>query len=110
MVLKVPLMAGFCQATSGFDSVAKQFIQHIMGLREPNGISGLQCRMARAGLRWSLTETASRANIGRTSIVRIEAGAVQTNPATISTLRRAFEAAGVEFIEDHGVIIRKPAS
>ena len=90
------------------DSAAKQFISGIMGLREPNGISGLQCRMARAGLRWSLSEAAAQANIGAASVGRIEAEAVQSTPSTIAALRRAFEAAGVEFIEDYGVHIRKP--
>ena len=90
-----------------FHSTAKQFMQPIMGLREPNGISGLQCRMARAGLRWSLTEAAEKANIGRASIVRIEADA-RTNPATVSALRRAFEAAGVNFIDEIGLTIGEP--
>ena len=63
--------------------------------------------MARAGMRWSLSDAAEHANIGRTSVARIEAD-VQTNPATIAALRRAFEKAGVEFVEDFGVHIRKP--
>jgi DNA-binding XRE family transcriptional regulator len=101
-------LAWILSTTSGFDSPAKQFIQRVLGLHEPNGISGMQCRMARAGRRWSLTDKATRANIGRTSIVRIEAGAVQTNPSTLTALRRAFEAAGVEFLDGDGVRIRKP--
>ena len=64
--------------------------------------------MARAGLRWSLTQAAEKANIGRASIVRIEADA-RTNPATMIVLRRTFEAAGVEFIGETGVDIKKPA-
>ena len=66
--------------------------------------------MARAGLRWSLTKAAERANIGRTSIARIEADSVRANPATLTALRRAFETAGVEFIGDHTVKIGKPKS
>jgi len=89
------------------DSTAKQFIQPIMGLREPNGITGLQCRMARAGMRWSLAEAAQHANIGRASVGRIEAD-VATNPATVAALRRAFEAAGVEFVGGFGVHIKNP--
>ena len=79
-----------------------------MGVAAPNGISGLQCRMARAGLRWNLRDLEQHAKVSRMTIVRFEGEVAKTTSANIAALRRAFEAAGVEFVENYGVHIRKP--
>lgn len=65
----------------------------------------MQSRMARAGLKWSLTLAAERANIGRASVSRIEAD-LHAHTSTVILLRRAYEAAGVEFLDNDGVRIR----
>ena len=65
--------------------------------------------MARAALGWSIVELSNQSEVGVSTILRFETGKRQPNPSTLAALKRAFEAAGAEFIEDHGVSIRKPA-
>lgn len=57
-----------------------------------------QCRMARAALRWSLTDLASAAGISRRTILRFEAGEV-VMPVRVKAIRHALEAEGVLFID-----------
>lgn len=81
-------------------------------------IYGAQIRMARAGLGWSLAETAKRAKVGITTIHAIEAvdgpagisnGPEQTRESrtrarneSIAAIRKALVAAGVTFLDDDG--------
>jgi transcriptional regulator with XRE-family HTH domain len=62
-------------------------------------LSGAQIRAARALLRWSVEELASRAVLGLNTIKRAEAkeGRTSLTAANELAIRRAFEAAGVEF-------------
>lgn len=57
-----------------------------------------QCRMARAALRWSLTDLASASGVSRRTILRFEAGEA-VMPARVKSLRHALEAKGVLFID-----------
>jgi predicted transcriptional regulator len=87
---------------------AKQFKAHDMGPgTSENGLTGMQCRMARAGLRWSVDKLAQQAKVSRMSVNRIEGETAKVNHATLAQVRRTLEKAGVEFIEDHGVSIRQ---
>jgi len=61
--------------------------------------------MARAGLRLGVRELAEMANVGKTTIVRFEGDQTAAIPSTLAAIRRAFEAAGVEFIGNDGVHI-----
>ena len=63
-------------------------------------ISAAQCWMARAGLQWKVKQLASAAGVSAPTIVRFEGGRSMPIPATLKTLRQAFEAAGVEFSAD----------
>jgi transcriptional regulator with XRE-family HTH domain len=74
-----------------------------------NELTGMQCRMARAGLRWSVDKLAEQAKVSRMSVNRIESETAKVNYATMAQVRRTLEKAGVEFIEDHGVSIRSTA-
>ena len=56
-----------------------------------------QCRMARAALRWTVQELAAKAGVGRATTTRFEVEQAEPMPATPAVIRRAFEAAGVEF-------------
>lgn len=61
----------------------------------------MQCRMARAGLGWSLAELAVRSRIARRTIARFEAGeAVKLE--TVEALRTALIAGGAVFVEQAG--------
>jgi predicted transcriptional regulator len=64
-------------------------------------ISPAQCRAARGFLDWNQSELAERAGVGIVTR-QFEAGAHDARRATLDVIRRAFESAGVEFIEENG--------
>jgi predicted transcriptional regulator len=71
-----------------------------------------QCRAARGLLDWSQGDLAQKATVGIVTVRQLEAGVHTPRQATMDVIRRAFEAAGVEFIEQNGggpgVRLRKP--
>jgi hypothetical protein len=68
------------------------------------GLTGGQIRSARALLRWTAWDLARRSSLGVNTVRRAEA----TDEATTLTaanelaIRRALEAAGIEFIDENG--------
>ena len=71
-----------------------------------------QCRAARGLLAWSQQELAEKAGVGVVTVHQIEAASVKPRRATLQVIRRAFEAAGVAFIDPDGggpgVRLREP--
>jgi hypothetical protein len=67
-------------------------------------LSGPQIRAARALLHWSAAELAREAALGLATIRRAELAGEGTSMTTANDLavRRALEAAGVEFIDEKG--------
>ena len=65
-------------------------------------VSPEQCRAARGLLGWSQRELANRARVGTVTVHQLEAAASEPRRATLDAIRRAFEAAGVEFIDENG--------
>lgn len=65
-------------------------------------LSPAQCRAARGLIDWSQMELAQRAGVGIVTIRQLEAGVHAPRRSTIDVVRRALEAAGVEFIEENG--------
>ncbi len=61
-----------------------------------------QCRAARALLDWSQQQLADAARVGNATIRNFESGRSSPQNATLEVLRRALEAAGVEFIPENG--------
>ena len=61
-------------------------------------LTASQCRMARSALRWTAQDLADRARVSRNTINSFELERTEPNPATLTVIRQAFEAAGVEFI------------
>jgi len=63
-------------------------------------IGGAQIRAARALLGWSAAELAGNCGVTRFTIQRLEQhnGVPPSRSQTLEDIRRAFEAAGVEFI------------
>jgi len=61
-----------------------------------------QCRAARGLLGWNQQELARRARVGIVTVHQLEAGLSQPRRATLEVIRRAFESAGVEFIDENG--------
>ena len=55
-----------------------------------------QCKMARAGLGWSLDELAQAAGVSRMTVVRFERGDT-VQPESVEALRAAFVKEGIAF-------------
>ena len=65
-------------------------------------ITAAQCRAARGLLGWSQLDLAKFAGIGVVTVHQLEASSSQPRRATLEVVRRAFESAGVEFIDANG--------
>ena len=65
-------------------------------------ITPSQCRAARGLLEWSQQELANRAQVGVVTVHQLEASISQPRRATLQAIRRAFEMAGVQFIDENG--------
>jgi hypothetical protein len=67
-------------------------------------ISSAQMRAARAMLRWSALDLALESKVGVATIRRVEVldGEIPVTAANEAAIRRAFEAAGIEFIDENG--------
>jgi transcriptional regulator with XRE-family HTH domain len=64
-------------------------------------ITGLQIRMARAALKLGVRDVAKLAKVSPATVTRVESDGA-ANASTLAALRSAFEAAGVEFIDENG--------
>ena len=65
-------------------------------------VTPAQSRAARGLLAWTQHDLASKAGIGVVTVHQLEAGIAQPRQATLDVIRRAFEKAGVEFINENG--------
>jgi hypothetical protein len=67
-------------------------------------LSSAQIRAARALLKWSVADLARQSSLGLNTIKRAEIAESGTSLTTANDLaiRRALEAAGVEFIDENG--------
>ena len=58
--------------------------------------------MARAALKWSLTDLAVKAGVGRATVARFELGDGETSAETIDKMRKALADAGADFTRKAG--------
>lgn len=65
-------------------------------------ITSAQCRAARGLIDWSQQQLADAAKVGVVTVRQFEGGGSQPRNATLDVIRRALEAAGVEFIAENG--------
>jgi transcriptional regulator with XRE-family HTH domain len=74
-------------------------------------MNGIQIRMARVGVRWGVRDLAKKAGLTANTVTRIENGA-DAKQSTIDKLKRALEAAGIEFTngDQPGVRLTKAAA
>src|SRR5262249_29683727 len=61
-----------------------------------------QSRAARGLLAWNQQDLENQAGVGVVTVQQLEAGTSQPRRATLDVIRRAFERAGVEFIDENG--------
>jgi hypothetical protein len=84
-------------------------------MKKSKPLTSAQIRASRGLLRWSAEDLAREAALGLATIKRAEGAESETSMTTANDLavRRALEAAGVEFIEENGggpgVRLRKAA-
>lgn len=67
--------------------------------------------MARAALEWSLEDAAAAAGVSRRTVLRFERYHRDVKPELIETVRRAYEAAGIRFLDegpDEGAVVPPP--
>jgi DNA-binding XRE family transcriptional regulator len=68
-----------------------------------------QITAARELLHWTKADLAERARINRRTVSNVETGKHVPHPNTLHSIRRAFEEAGIEFVESSpGVRLRAP--
>lgn len=67
-----------------------------------NEVTGEQVRAARALLKWSAKKLADESDVGWATIQRLESknGPLAGYEQTHDSLRKAFEARGIQFLED----------
>ena len=63
-------------------------------------ISVEQCRAARGFLGWSQLELAEKVRVGKTAICDFERGKTIPHRKTLEDIKKAFEDAGILFIDD----------
>lgn len=72
-------------------------------MAQVRAITSEQARAARGALGWSIRDLAAKANVAINSISRFENGSGTVLLDTIFKLQDAFEAAGMEFPNQHSV-------
>nr|WP_091722640.1 transcriptional regulator [Methylobacterium phyllostachyos] len=65
-------------------------------------ITPAQCRAARGLLSWTQADLAKAASVGVVTVRQLEGENGTPRSATLTVLRQALEAAGVEFIPQNG--------
>lgn len=65
-------------------------------------VTPAQSRAARGLLAWSQQDLADEAGVGVVTVHQLEAGTSQPRRATLDVIKRAFERAGVDFIDENG--------
>jgi len=65
-------------------------------------LTASQCRAARGLLDWTQQKLADAARIGVATVRQFEAAGAEPRQTTLMVLKWAFEAAGVEFIDENG--------
>lgn len=65
-------------------------------------ITSAQCRAARALIGWTQQDLALAAGIGKVTVRQFEIGNAEPRQATLTVMKMALEAAGVEFIDENG--------
>lgn len=65
-------------------------------------ITAVQCKMARAALGWNTFDLAKAAEVSPTTVNQFEQGTTAPLRSTLAAIRRAFENAGIIFIDANG--------
>jgi DNA-binding XRE family transcriptional regulator len=63
-------------------------------------IKGVQVRMARAALDWTVQDLAARAQISKNTVTSVEAERTDTHATSLAAIEHVMTAAGIEFPSD----------
>ena len=74
----------------------------------PDMLTSAQCRAARGLIGWNQQQLADAAGVGVATVRLFEAGKGEQRRSTLSVIKRAFEAAGVEFTNGNQPGVRLP--
>ncbi|MDR6100482.1 transcriptional regulator with XRE-family HTH domain [Agrobacterium larrymoorei] len=64
-------------------------------------MKGIQCKLARVALDWSVIQLADAAQVSTQTVTRLERGE-ELRPSTLARIRQALEDGGIEFIPENG--------
>ncbi|MDX0683313.1 helix-turn-helix domain-containing protein [Sinorhizobium medicae] len=64
-------------------------------------MKGIQCKLARVALGWGVLDLAKAASVSTQTVTRLERGD-PLRPATLESIKRVLEDAGIEFISENG--------
>lgn len=67
-------------------------------------ITATQCRASRAILGWNVKTLAAKARISPNTVVRFENEIGTSNATTMTVIRLTFEAEGIRFTDDGGIV------
>ncbi|PVE50150.1 XRE family transcriptional regulator [Agrobacterium cavarae] len=74
-------------------------------------MNGIQCKLARVALNWSVIQLANAAQVSTQTVTRLERGE-ELRASTLARIRKVLEDGGIEFIPENGggvgVRFRKP--
>jgi len=74
------------------------------GANRATGLAGIaRLHAARAALGWGVRDLAKHARISANTVARFESGK-PANASTLTVIQQAFEAAGVRFQDDGGIV------
>ena len=73
----------------------------------PADLDATQCKAARTALGLGVPELAAKAGVSQDAVLRLEKGETQHRRTGIA-IREALEEAGVEFLPDGGVRLKRP--
>lgn len=63
------------------------------------GVTPTQCRMAGAGLDWSIRKLAAESGVAKNTVTRFERGAAIARPGLITLMRAALKNTGIRFLD-----------
>jgi transcriptional regulator with XRE-family HTH domain len=70
-------------------------------------VTSAQLRMARAALNWTVRDLAQATGLHRNTITNIEIGRYAGDQNSLERIETVLRKAGVEFIDENGVRLRK---
>jgi transcriptional regulator with XRE-family HTH domain len=112
---RIPLAANRGKIQDALWTAGIRFIEEgsqEIGVRMIGATWAAQCRAARCLIGWTHLDVSRASSVSDLTVLRLEAERFTPRRATLITIRRALEAAGVTFVDDDGegpgVMVKRP--